>query len=346
MTINQTIAGQSIARETGATHAMGGYRVSEQVLNAVREASQRTGIDFRYMMAKAATESAFQPGARAGTSNATGLYQFINSTWLGMIKMHGERYGLGHLAEQIVQQPNGTLTVADPAVRRQILDLRNDPRLSALMAGEYALENREYIARQVGGEIGPTELYFGHFLGAGGAATFLSALRANPQQTGAALFPAAAAANGPAFYDRGGRALTLQQIYDAFEARVSRVMAMCDELPHGAEPAAGAGTGSAFGFAAAREPAAGPVITFGPQVAPPSPNASAAMMALALATPSSADLAALYGRRDALISPGAGAPAAENQRRLSLWTVVTLSSLPTPGEENPLQSDGRETGVA
>ena len=86
-------------------HTFGPYRVTDTVLSAVRDASARTGVDFRYMMAKAATESAFNPHARAATSNATGLYQFINSTWIAMVHNHGDAYGLGAYAPQIVERP-------------------------------------------------------------------------------------------------------------------------------------------------------------------------------------------------------------------------------------------------
>ncbi len=297
------------------TYAIGGYQVSDQVLSAVREASQRTGIDFRYMMAKAATESAFQPTVRAGSTGATGLYQFIDSTWLAMIRDHGHQYGLGHYADQIGAGGSG-IRVADPTLRREILDLRNDPRISALMAGEYALENRDYLSQTVGGPIGPTELYLSHFLGAGGASQFLNAMRQNPGQSGAALFPAAAACNGPAFFERGtGRALTVSEIYDQMASRVARGMAMVDELPPGtAGPSHEMVDAASFSF----------VRSGGARGE--SPLAALARAGLA----GSGDLAALRDRADSL-APRAGGEPNDGQRRLSLWTVVTLSSLPMPG---------------
>ena len=85
-----------------ATHIIGGHRVSDQVLDAVRLASRHTGADFDFMLAKAAQESGFRADAQAATSSATGLYQFIDSTWLGMIKEHGADYGLGRQAAAIV----------------------------------------------------------------------------------------------------------------------------------------------------------------------------------------------------------------------------------------------------
>ena len=54
--------------------------VSREVVDAIRDASKRSGVDFKFMLAKAQTESSFDPSAKARTSSASGLYQFIEST--------------------------------------------------------------------------------------------------------------------------------------------------------------------------------------------------------------------------------------------------------------------------
>lgn len=285
-------------------HSIGGYRVSDQVLSAVREASDRTGVDFSYMMAKAAQESGFQPEARAAGSTATGLYQFIDSTWLGMVKAHGAEHGIGHYADMITERPGGGLTVADPAARREILGLRNDPRLNALMAGEYANDNQEYLERTVGGAIGTTDLYLAHFLGAGGAATFLRAMRGNPDQPAAGIFPEAAAANQGVFYDRQtGSPRSLRQIYAWLEQRLDRGTALAENAP--------AGTARSTDL---DERFAG-----------------------ATAVPRLAEFAILHPLSAAGASPLA-AGGALGERQLSLWAVLTASTMPVPG------ADGR-TGV-
>ncbi|MCA8907099.1 MAG: transglycosylase SLT domain-containing protein [Rhodospirillaceae bacterium] len=305
-------------------HTFGPYRVTDTVLSAVRDASARTGVDFRYMMAKAATESAFNPHARAATSNATGLYQFINSTWIAMVHNHGDAYGLGAYAAQIVERPDGTLDVPDPAMRQQILGLRDDPALSAYMAAEYALENRTYLEQTVGGTIGATELYLGHFLGAHGAARFLSAVRSDPQTIGAHLFPAAAAANGPAFY-RDGRALTVREIYDLFDTRVETDMARVDE---------------AFGPSEPMPVIAGGVLAEAPLLSGPSffvndpvrsgffqGGAPAATVRPYAPTPFPAAVAGPAFTAVAQAA-GAGTAAPAGGRSLSLWAVLTASADP------------------
>ncbi|HSJ78770.1 MAG TPA: transglycosylase SLT domain-containing protein, partial [Erythrobacter sp.] len=68
---------------------------------AIANAAQATSVDFNYLLAQAEVESAMNPAARAGTSSATGLYQFIESTWLETLKKHGDRFGLGAVAGEI-----------------------------------------------------------------------------------------------------------------------------------------------------------------------------------------------------------------------------------------------------
>lgn len=185
---------------------------SSDVRTAIRAASAETGVDFTYLMAKAAVESSFRPDAKAPTSSATGLYQFIERTWLDMVERHGAEHGLEAEAAAL-----GSGEV-DSAMRRQILDLRNDPKLAAAMAAEYTRENVDHLRRTVGGSIGATEQYLAHFLGAGGAEEFLKAMRADPEQAAAEIMPAAARSNQGIFY-RNGLPRTLAQVYDHFAAK-------------------------------------------------------------------------------------------------------------------------------
>ena len=189
------------------------------VVAAVRNASQRTGADFSYLLEKASVESSFKTDAKSATSSATGLFQFIDRTWLEMIQQHGAKYGLGDMAQAIQRNPNGGLTVPDAAMRQKILNLRNDPVVASLMAGELAQDNKEQMQEDLGRPVGKTDLYMAHFLGAGSATKFLKALQQNPNQPAANLFPEAARANRSVFYSDTGKAKSLGEIYDRFANR-------------------------------------------------------------------------------------------------------------------------------
>lgn len=197
----------SLAAQAGAPQAVSG---------AIHKASQRTGVDFAYLMNQAKAESSYNPAAKAKTSSASGLFQFIERTWLDMVNRHGEKYGLDAYAEKI----DANLRVSDRGTKQQILALRNDPQMASYMAAEFAAENKATLERRVGGDIGATEMYLAHFLGAAGASGFLSELRHNPMTIAADIMPAAASANRNVFFDPQTRnPRTLQQVYDLFDRK-------------------------------------------------------------------------------------------------------------------------------
>lgn len=184
-----------------------------EILGAIRKASARTGVDFAYLVEKASAESSFKTDIKSKTSSATGLYQFIEKTWIGMIREHGDKYGLGEYAAKIDAKGK----VADAAIRKEILDLRKDPETAAAMAAEYAADNKRYLEKQIDGDVGSVELYLAHFMGPSGAAGFLKAMENNPVDNAAALFPKAARANYNVFYDaKSGEPRTLAGVYDFF----------------------------------------------------------------------------------------------------------------------------------
>jgi len=191
----------------------------KSVLNAVKQASDQTGVNFTYLMEKAAAESNFDSSAESKTSSATGLYQFIEQTWLSMVKQHGEKYGLKNFANQITVNDHGKASVSDTKTKNDILALRNDPKTSALMAAEFTAQNQQRMENDLNGkEIGATELYFAHFMGAGGAVKFFKALENDPSQSASALFPQAAKANKNVFTDKNtGIQRSLEQVYAFFD---------------------------------------------------------------------------------------------------------------------------------
>lgn len=193
------------------------------VIRAVQQASSATGVDFSYLMQKASVESGYRTDVKAKTSSATGLFQFTEGTWLSMIKQHGAKHGLGVYAEKI-EGGEGKARVSDPALRKEILNLRKDPRLSALFAAELANDNKTHLENELGRPVGNTELYMAHFLGAGGATKFLKAMDKNPNQPAASLLPEAARANLNVFYN-GTKPRTVGQIFERFAGKFD------DEVP-------------------------------------------------------------------------------------------------------------------
>jgi hypothetical protein len=173
----------------------------QAVRQALERASAATGVDFTVLAETARRESSFNARARAPTSSATGLFQFIESTWFDMVRRHGAEHGLGDAARQIAVV-DGKPRVADDDARRAILALRNDPELSARMAGELARENAAALEARIGRAPTAGEVYAAHVMGAGGAARLIDAA-ARGAPDAAALFPREAAANPWLFRGEG-----------------------------------------------------------------------------------------------------------------------------------------------
>jgi hypothetical protein len=218
---------------------------------AIAQAAEATSVDFNYLLAQAEVESAMNPYARAATSSATGLYQFIESTWLDTMKRHGARFGLGAVADQIGVSASGSAYVTDPAQREAILALRSDPRVASLMAAGLAEDNRAHLMPILGRQPNHAELYLAHFLGAGGAGRFLSELQADPSQSAPALFARPAAANRGIFYATDGAPRSLAQVMDVIDGKMSRALARAGGRPDVASPVrlARADYGAGYGAA-------------------------------------------------------------------------------------------------
>ncbi|MCA0320235.1 MAG: lytic transglycosylase domain-containing protein [Proteobacteria bacterium] len=196
-----------------------------RVVSAIQTAAQKTGAGFDYLLRTAQRESSLQPTAQAPSSSARGLFQFIDSTWLTMMREEGRNLGLSRYAEQIGRDGSGRPTVADPAARQQILALRDDPAVSALMAGAFTNRNAAELRSATGRDPTEGELYMAHFLGSGGASRLINLNQTNPQATAARMFPDAAGANRRIFFDQG-RPRTIAEVYGVLSSgRTSTVAA-------------------------------------------------------------------------------------------------------------------------
>lgn len=184
-----------------------------QITGAIRQAAQSTGISFEYLLTTAKIESNFNPSAQASTSSAKGLYQFIDQTWLGTMKQDGAALGLGRYADAISRSSDGRYVVSDPGMRAAILQLRSDPKASAMLAGALTRNNAALVGSAIGRQPTNGELYIAHFLGADGAGKLISGASKNPHAKASAMFPHAAAANRNIFYDKTGRARSVGEVY-------------------------------------------------------------------------------------------------------------------------------------
>jgi len=247
--------------------------IGEAVTGAIRQAAQATGTGFSYLLATAKVESGLDPNIKAPTSSATGLFQFIDQTWLMTMKQAGSSLGYGRYAAAIEKTASGRYIVNDPAVRAEILNLRKDPSANAAMAGALTRINAARLKAAIGRDPTEGELYIAHFLGSGGATKLINATAYNPNASAAQLFPRAAAANRSIFYDQQGRSRSVTGVYGLLVTKLARAMP-------GATPSRVADSD-----APPRPPAALPSpvhVTAPPTLAAPVANAAAPLLAAQL----------------------------------------------------------------
>lgn len=205
-------------------YKVGGYTITHHVASGIGKASFDTGVSFSYLMAQAGKESSFRPEVSARDSSATGLFQFTEQTWLEMLRRHGPAYGLDSVTSEIYRGSDGLLTAKNPDTLSRLLDMRKDPNLSALMAGEYAKSNKTVLERALGRKVGDTELYIAHFLGPIGAKNILQAKASNPGQSAAAVIPNAADQNPTVFFTSDNKARSVAQFYERINRAFSHPM--------------------------------------------------------------------------------------------------------------------------
>ena len=166
--------------------------VPHHLAYAIDTAGEKSDVDFDYLLQTAIRESSLNPKAKAGTSSATGLFQFIDSTWLRVMKQEGPRLGYQAYADAIQIDRDGDYYIADKAIRKKVLTLREDPQAAADLAAAYTRGNGDYLMQKFGRMPSPGELFYDE----GGARTIREVYRvlvAKHDSSGAAADPRFAA---------------------------------------------------------------------------------------------------------------------------------------------------------
>lgn len=158
-------------------------QVSPPIKQAIVDAAAQYGVSARTLAMFASQESTFNPLAKAPTSTATGLFQHLNSTWMGLVR-EGKIRGIASNTDAVTA-----------------LALRRDPVYSSYGGAAFLADNIRIIKSDT-----PGDTYLAHFAGpgtakkiiaAGPSATLDSAIgqkgadnirRANPGPTGKGAF--------------------------------------------------------------------------------------------------------------------------------------------------------------
>ncbi|MFT4098252.1 MAG: transglycosylase SLT domain-containing protein [Rhodoblastus sp.] len=193
----------------------GPVNVRRRLVETVIRAAQRADYDPTMLMAIADKESSMRATARASTSSAAGLFQFIDKTWLQCVRQFGAQHGLAREAAEI-EGPDDKPTIADADELARVLALRERPYLAAVMAAEMLKRDGGKVAEELGRPLSAGETYLIHFLGTRDAGLFMSRLAATPKDSAAAMLPKPARANKPIFFE-DGKAKAVADVHKKFE---------------------------------------------------------------------------------------------------------------------------------
>jgi hypothetical protein len=323
-----------------------------KIAGAIKQASNATGASFEYLVATAKMESNLNPTAAASTSSAKGLYQFIDQTWLGTVKEAGTQFGYGNYADAISKSASVTYSVSDPQTRNEILKLRNDPVASSAMAGVLTQSNSFNLTGKIGRRPTDGELYMAHFMGVGGAAKLITSAEDTPGASAARLFPNAAAANRPIFYDRNGSARSVSEVYSVLTSRYAgaanssatrTAMAAAGGMPQMPADAMPVALASAAAAAAPVDNAA--YLSSFPDLRSATPVAATSATSFAAASTSPADpiFRSLFqgGERSAPVSPAVQ----ELWGNRASLTTASLTPMPTVRAPQPLDLFSDRSGT-
>lgn len=162
----------------------------------IHTASLESGIDNDILLKIAKAESSLDPTAQAKTSSAGGLYQFIDSTWKGMVDKYGEKYGIDETDKM-------------------------DPHANALMGALFIKDNANYIKKRTGKKPDARDLYLAHFSGAGTAVKAIKAIQDTPNAPADSVWSKGAIKANKSIFYKNQKLRTVSEVYKRLTDKVA-----------------------------------------------------------------------------------------------------------------------------
>ena len=203
--------------------------LDERLATSIYKASLKTGVDFELMVLKAKMESDLGRATIASSSSARGVFQYIEPTWLTLIRRYGEDVGYKHYADAIERSKYpGVPKIKDgnQYLKAEILSLRHDPDMAALLKAYQVREETDVIRKyKRGHKVTATDHYIAHMLGLSLAKEFYTMKNRGSRIALAKMHNASmreAAKLNRAFFYHGQRPLTAREAYAKFERKVAK----------------------------------------------------------------------------------------------------------------------------
>lgn len=212
-------------------------QTNRDVLDAIRKASKKTNVSFELLAVSALLESSLGVNIIAQDSSARGPFQFINSTWLSLIKRHGSKLGYQEYAKAIKWDKNNRpyLEKQDTKLEHEILELRYDPYTAALIKAYQIKEETPAIKKmKKNGSVTITDQYLVHVMGLELAKNFYATTNINffkPLNISDNIYlQTAANLNNSLFFDSAGNAMNAPQAYTNIDNKVKKARSQIKTL--------------------------------------------------------------------------------------------------------------------
>ncbi len=200
------------------------------LIDDIYQASIATHIDFELLLITAMIESDLGRVTKSSTSSARGIFQYIEPTWLVLIKRYGARIGQKNYASAITINTESYLpeiTDASQFTKKDILSLRDNTKIAALIKANQLKDEAKIVAKYKAGQrINATDHYIVHMLGLSQARTFYTLLKNESSNILANLnnkgFKEAIRLNPTFFYNAQNKALSAAEAYTQFHRKISQ----------------------------------------------------------------------------------------------------------------------------
>ncbi len=192
--------------------------VSPSLASVLNAAGDRSDVDFDYLLKTAERESSLNPQAKAASSSATGLFQFLDTTWLQVMKSEGAAPRLPGLCRRHHPERQRRLRHQGSQGPRRGAEAAREPDGRRRHGRRLHQEQWRLSQGKIRPHAEPRRALYRAFPRAPGGREDVRRRAEKPDQVAAQLFPQAATANPTIFYDHG-RARTIREVYHALVAQ-------------------------------------------------------------------------------------------------------------------------------
>ena len=160
-----------------------------KIFQSIISAANEVDFDPALLLTMAWFESKMDNKIDNKKSSAVGLFQFTSGTWVETIYKYGRKHNLDRFVDVIDKDKKGHYHIKNERNKNVLLALRNNPKISAIMAAEMMKTNKNLVEDKIGNKVKGKDSYLIHVLGPGGASKFFENLHKRPNVPSSLLFP-------------------------------------------------------------------------------------------------------------------------------------------------------------